>query len=285
MSFTGAAAVAGVIGWPVGHSRSPVIHNHWLDRFGIDGVYVPLAVPPERVGDALRALPALGIKGVNVTLPHKRAAFAAMDETDPEAARMKAVNTVIVREDGSLFGRNTDAFGFVAALEESSPGRSAADGPVAVLGAGGAARAVVAGLLDAGAREIRVANRTPERARALALEFGSGVRAAEWGDRAAILAGAALLVNATSLGMKGRESLDLDMSALPSSAVVCDIVYTPLKTELLRAAEARGNPSVDGLGMLLHQARPGFAAWFGVDPKPDRTLRELVAADLDAGTA
>ena len=205
MSFTGAAAVAGVIGWPVSHSRSPVIHNHWLDRFGIDGVYVPLAVPPDRVESALRALPALGIRGVNVTLPHKQAAFAVMDETDPAATRMKAVNTVVVRGDGSLFGRNTDSFGFVAALGESCPDWSAARGPAVVLGAGGAARALVAGLRDAGVREIRVANRTPERARMLALESGSGTSAAEWGERAGILAGAALLVNATSLGMKGRE--------------------------------------------------------------------------------
>lgn len=277
MSFTGAAAVAGVVGWPVAHSRSPAIHNHWLRESGTDGVYVPFAVPPGRAGEALRALAALGVRGVNVTLPHKEAAFAAVDEADAAATRMGAVNTVTVRGDGSLFGQNTDAYGFLEALAEALPGWTAAAGPAVVLGAGGAARAVAAGLQGAGAPEVRLVNRTPGRAAAVARGFGEPVRGLAWEARAAALEGAALLVNATSAGMSGGPPLDLDLAALPSGAVVCDIVYTPVRTGLLAAAEARGNPAVDGLGMLVHQARPGHAAWFGRDPAPDRALRELLA--------
>lgn len=281
MSITGAAAVAGVMGWPVGHSRSPAIHNYWLRKFGIDGVYVPFAVPPERAREALRALPELGIRGTNVTLPHKEAAFGTMDETDSVASRMKAVNTVTVREDGSLHGGNTDAFGFLEALKEGCPGWRGGSGPAVILGAGGAARALVVGLQDAGVPDIRIANRTPARADAIAGEFGPPARAVGWAEREEALDGCALLVNATSLGMKGAEKLEIRLDALPPAAVVCDIVYTPLRTDLLRDAGDRGNPTVDGLGMLLHQARPGFAAWFGRDPRPDRTLRALLEAGLE----
>ena len=280
MNFTGAAAIAGVMGWPVGHSRSPAIHNYWLRKFGIDGVYIPFAVRPERTREAIHALPSLGIRGTNVTLPHKEAAFESVDETDSVAARVKAVNTVTVREDGSLYGQNTDAFGFLEALKESCPGWRGDDGPAVILGAGGAARALAAGLQDAGVPDIRVANRTSARAQALAGEFGPPVRAVRWTEREDALAGSALLVNATSLGMRGKDDLEVRLDALPAAAVVCDIVYTPLRTGLLRNAESRGNRTVDGLGMLLHQARPGFAAWFGRDPSPDQALRDLLATGL-----
>lgn len=279
MTFTGAAIVAGVCGWPIKHSRSPRIHNYWLKQYGIDGVYVPLAIPPDRAKDAIRMLPALGLRGLNVTVPNKEEAYKAMDEVDRWAQRMKAVNTIAVR-DGILYGANTDAFGFLESLREARPGWRADAGPAVILGAGGAAREIVAGLQDAGAPEIRIANRTPERAAAIRDEFGKPVRPALWDRRADILEDAALVVNTTSLGMEGQPPLDLDLAKLPADAVVYDIVYVPLETPLLAAARARGNPAVDGLGMLLHQARPGFREWFGPDPAVDQALRDHVLAAL-----
>ncbi len=280
MNFTGAAVVAGVAGWPVKHSRSPRIHNFWLEKYEIDGVYVPLSIPPDRIGDALRALPAMGMAGVNVTVPHKQAAFASMNAVDSRAERMQAVNTVTVRDDGSLYGENTDGFGFMEALAESCPEWRAESGPAVVIGAGGAARAIVASLQDAGALDIRVINRTRERAEALERELGEPVRAAQWRSRTEILDDAALLVNATSLGMRGAAALEMDLSSLSAAAIVYDIVYAPLETPLLKAARSRGNATIDGLGMLLHQARPGFRSWFGRDPAVDQALRNHVLADL-----
>jgi shikimate dehydrogenase len=279
MSFTGGAIVAGVAGWPIKHSRSPRIHNYWLRQYGIDGVYVPLAMPPEGAKEAIRMLPSLGIRGLNVTVPNKEEAYKAMDEVDRWAQRMKAVNTIVVR-DGILYGANTDAFGFLESLREARPGWRADVGPAVVLGAGGAARAVVAGLQDEGAPEIRILNRTPERAAAIRDEFGKPVRPMMWEQRGSALANAALLVNTTSLGMEGQPPLDIDLGKLPENAVVYDIVYVPLETPLLAAARARGNPAIDGLGMLLHQARPGFREWFGTDPTVDQALRDHVLADL-----
>lgn len=279
MSFTGGAIVTGVAGWPIKHSRSPRIHNYWLRQYGIDGVYVPLAMPPEGAKEAIRMLPSLGIRGLNVTVPNKEEAYKAMDEVDRWAQRMKAVNTIVVR-DGILYGANTDAFGFLESLREARPGWRADVGPAVVLGAGGAARAVVAGLQDEGAPEIRILNRTPERAAAIRDEFGKPVRPMMWEQRGSALANAALLVNTTSLGMEGLPPLDIDLGKLPENAVVYDIVYVPLETPLLAAARARGNPAIDGLGMLLHQARPGFREWFGTDPTVDQALRDHVLADL-----
>lgn len=277
--FTGAAIVAGVAGWPVKHSRSPRIHNYWLNKYGIDGVYVPFAMPPGTARDAIRTLPALGIRGMNVTVPNKETAFDAMDEVDRWAERLKAVNTIVVR-DGILHGSNTDAFGFLESLREARPDWQADAGPVVILGAGGAARAIVAGLQDAGAPEIRIANRTPERSAAICDEFGPPVRAIPWDHRADALGDAALLVNTTSLGMEGQQALDIDLAKLPTASVVYDIVYVPLETPLLAAARRRGNPAIDGLGMLLHQARPGFREWFGTDPVVDQALRDHVLAAL-----
>ena len=277
--FTGAAVVAGVCGWPVKHSRSPRIHNYWLRQYSIDGVYVPFAMPPEGAKDAIRTLPALGIRGMNVTVPNKEEAYNAMDEVDRWAQRLKAVNTIVVR-DGLLHGANTDAFGFLESLREAQPGWRADAGPVIVLGAGGAARAIVAGLQDEGAPEIRITNRTPERAAAIRDEFGNAVRLIPWEQRADALGDAALLINTTSLGMEGQPALDIDLMKLPATSVVYDIVYVPLETPLLAAARARGNPAIDGLGMLLHQARPGFREWFGTDPSVDQALRDHVLAAL-----
>lgn len=281
---SGKAKVAGVMGWPVGHSRSPRLHGWWLQRYGIDGAYVPLAVPPDRLAEAIRALPALGFRGCNVTVPHKEAALAAVDVLDPTALRAGAVNTILVRPDGLLEGRNTDGFGFLANLRERAPGWTP-DRPAVVIGAGGAARAVVAALLDAGVPEIRLVNRSRERAERLAADLSDGAagRAAgsrtvvvDWAHRNGVLDGAGLLANATTLGMAGQPPLDLDIAGLPAAAVVTDIVYTPLETPLLEAAARRGNPAVDGIGMLLHQARPGFAAWFGVEPEVTPELRRFV---------
>jgi shikimate dehydrogenase len=277
--FTGAAIVAGVAGWPVRHSRSPRLHNYWLRQYGIDGVYVPFALPPETAKDAIRMLPALGIRGMNVTVPNKEEAYKAMDEVDRWAQRLKAVNTIVVR-DGILHGANTDAFGFLESLREALPDWRADAGPVVILGAGGAARAIVAGLQDAGAPEIRIANRTPERSVAICDEFGAPVSPILWEHRADALADAALLVNTTSLGMEGQPVLEIDLAKLPPESVVYDIVYVPLETPLLAAARARGNPAIDGLGMLLHQARPGFREWFGTDPVVDQALRDHVLAAL-----
>lgn len=276
MTITGAARLAGVMGWPVAHSRSPVLHNFWLREHGIDGVYVPLAVAPEAFGTALRALPGLGFAGVNVTVPHKQAAFAAVDQADQLALRIGAVNTIVFDGDGRSTGSNTDAFGFIESLRAKAPGWTGAAGPAVVLGAGGAARAIAVALQDAGVAEIRIVNRTAERAERLVEELGAPLAAVAWASRAEALDGAALVVNTTILGMAGRPALDLALDALPRDAVVDDIVYGHSMTPLLAAAAARGNVVVDGLEMLLHQARPGFALWFGTEPEVTDRLRAAV---------
>lgn len=273
--LTGHARLAGILGWPVSHSRSPRLHGYWLERLGIDGAYVPLPVAPERFADAVRALADLGFRGANVTIPHKEAAFAVCDEVDAAARRAGAVNTLLFR-DGRILGSNTDGFGFLESVRDQAPGWAATDGPAVLLGAGGAARAVAAALLDAGCPRLTLVNRSLARAEALARDLGGPVCVA---DRPP-LADAALLVNATSLGMQGQPPLAIDLAPLPAGAVVADIVYVPLETPLLAAARARGLRGVDGLGMLLHQARPGFEAWFGVAPHVDAALRGAVAADI-----
>jgi shikimate dehydrogenase len=277
MRLTGKTKIAGIMGWPVGHSRSPVLHNHWLERYRIDGAYIPLPVEPTYFAQALRVLPRLGLCGVNVTVPHKEAALAAVDEADATAQRIGAVNTVVVRADGSLEGRNTDGYGFLENLRKTRPDWRATAGPAVVVGAGGAARAVCFALHEAGAPEIRIVNRTTSRAEALAIDLGGEVRVVPWFDREAALDGAALLVNTTTLGMTGTPPLTLALDSLPITAVVNDIVYAPPVTELLQTATARGNPTVGGLGMLMHQARPGFHAWFGVDPEITRETYDLIA--------
>lgn len=283
MTMTGRAKLAGVMGWPVSHSLSPVLHGHWLDSLDIDGAYVPLAVAPEDFAQVLAALPKMGFRGVNVTVPHKEAALAAVDEADALARRIGAVNTVIVGDDGKLTGTNTDGYGFLENLKGGAPGWGATQGPAVVLGAGGAARAVIVALIDAGAPEIKLVNRTRARADRLAQDLDGPVTVHDWDDRAAILAGANLLVNTTTLGMTGKDPLEISLDALPSDALVNDIVYAPLETGLLAAARARGNPVVDGLGMLLHQARPGFEAWFGQAPQVTDDLRARILGHLGQG--
>lgn len=278
--LSGRTRLAGIMGWPVAHSLSPRLHGYWLRRHAIDGAYVPLAVSPENLEPALRALPALSFAGVNLTIPHKETAVLLVDRRSPAAERIGAVNTVVVEPDGTLFGDNTDGFGFIASLMEAQVGWRAESGPAVLLGAGGAARAVAVALIDAGAPEVRVLNRTPDRARSLAEDLGGPICAVPWPERGAALEGAALLVNTTSLGMRNQPPLVLALDGLPRSAVVTDVVYTPLVTALLAVARARGNPVIDGLGMLLHQARPGFQAWFGIDPVVDRDLRAAVLAGM-----
>ena len=272
--------LAGVMGWPVAHSRSPLIHNYWLQKYGLAGSYVQLAVQPDQLAAALSGLAAMGFKGCNVTIPHKIEALGLIHSADANARRVGAVNTVVVQPDGSLKGMNTDGYGYIQSLLDAQPDWRADAGPVVVLGAGGAARAVVLALADHGAKEIRLINRTPDKAESMAAEFSAPVTAVPWQQRHAALDGAALLVNTTSQGMQGNPPLDIDLSALPTHALVSDIIYAPLATPLLLAAKARGNPTVGGLGMLLNQARPAFEAWFRVLPEVTPELRRLVEATL-----
>lgn len=278
MSISAKARVAGILGWPVGHSKSPRLHGYWLAHHKIDGAYVPLPTKPENLASAVRGLVAMGFTGANVTVPHKEAVFALVDDITPAAKRIGAVNTLFIGADGKIRGDNTDAFGFIENLRRTLPDFSANAGPAAVLGAGGAARAVAVALADAGCKRIVLINRTPERAATLAQAVGSTVAVASWENRATALENATLLVNTTSLGMTGQPALDLSLEKLPKNAAVYDLVYAPLETPLLSAAKARGHRTVDGLGMLLYQAQAGFAGWFGVKPDVTPELRAHVLA-------
>jgi shikimate dehydrogenase len=279
MSFSGKALLAGVIGWPVGHSRSPRLHNYWLARYGIDGVYVPLAVQPDDLALVLKALPRMGFRGVNLTIPHKEAALALVDRLTPAAQAIGAVNTILVQPQGRLLGDCTDGQGFLANIQQNAPGWQAKQGPGVLIGAGGAASAIGWTLLAAGIPELRLVNRTQEKARKLASHLGPRCRPIAWEEREAALAGAQILINATSLGMTGQPQLDLDLGLLPERALVADIVYAPLETPLLAQARARGNLAVDGIGMLLHQGVPGFKAWFGQTPEVTPELRAHVLGE------
>lgn len=281
MIVSGRAMLAGVVGWPVDHSLSPRLHGYWLEKYRIDGAYVALPVRPPDLVEVLRLLPRIGFRGVNITVPHKESALVAMDEVEPLARTIGAVNTVVVRDDGSLLGRNTDAYGFIENLRQGAPHWHAAHKPALIIGAGGAARAIAVALLDAGVPEIYLVNRTAARAVTLAENLGDQVIAVPWEAHTKAMAEAALVVNATTLGMKGQPETELDLSNLPKTAVVTDIVYAPLETPLLAAAKARGNLTVDGLGMLIHQARPGFEAWFGRLPDADGALRKFLIKALD----
>jgi shikimate dehydrogenase len=273
--LSGHARVAGIAGWPVTYSRSPRLHGFWLRRHGIDGTYIPLRIRPGEFATAMRGLLAAGFAGANVTIPHKMAAFDICTSIDETARRAGAVNTLVFNED-RVSGSNTDGYGFIANLRSYDVDPAA--GPALLLGAGGSARAVAAALLDAGA-QVTVANRTRTRAEALARDL-PGLRVIDWVARIAALGDHSLVVNTTPLGMVGHQGLDLDLSRAPTSLVVADNVYVPLETPLLAAARARGLRAVEGLGMLLHQAVPGFHAWFGVEPQVDDELRQFVAEDL-----
>ena len=275
-----AFGLAGIIGMPVAHSRSPVIHNHWLAEHGLPGRYVLLPVQPERLADALKGLVALGFRGCNVTTPHKQAVMPLLDHVDPMATRIGAVNTIVVQPDGTLRGFNNDGNGFVQSLRDEKPDWRPDEGPIVVVGAGGAARAILVALAAQGAKEIRLCNRTRETADQLAAALGGPITVVPWERRTQALDGASTLINATTQGSAGKPALDLPLDALPSHAIVGDAIYVPPQTPLLAAAKARGNRTVNGLGMLLNQARPAFEHWFGVRPELTPELRRLIEATL-----
>lgn len=274
---------AAVLGFPARHSRSPLVHGHWLRQFGLRGAYLRLETPPDKFAATLKSLADLGLTGANVTIPHKEAAFRLADDVDPDAVRLAAINTLWL-EDGRLRGTNTDVYGFLANLDEGAPGWDHERHEAVVLGAGGAARAVVQSLLQRGFGRVSVCNRTISRAEELSALFGPKLRPLAWQDTEKALTGASLLVNTTSLGMHGSPPLDLDLASLPASAVVTDIVYVPRETDLLRRAAALNLRTVDGLGMLLHQAVPGFEKWFGLRPAVTPALRQLIIDDIEGRT-
>jgi shikimate dehydrogenase len=280
MAYPDRFLLAGVMGWPVMHSRSPKLHNHWFAEHGLAGSYVPLAIEPGRLEAALRSLAPLGFAGCNLTIPHKEKAIAIVDEVHPTAKAIGATSCVTVRKDGSLLATNNDGFGFIQSVIDFAPDWRADAGPIVVIGAGGGSRAVVYSLAEQGAREIRVCNRSFGRAKALEEDFGGPVRAVPWEDRIETLADAATVVNTTSQGMVGQTALDISLERLPQSALVCDIIYIPRETPFLAEARRRGNRTLNGLGMLLHQARPAWKSWFGIDTKVTPELRALIEATL-----
>lgn len=269
-----------VIGWPISHSRSPLIHGYWLKKHGIDGSYTRQPVEPAALGTFISGLESSAYAGCNVTIPHKEAVYRLVIPADEATERLGAVNTVF-RRDHKTYGTNTDGEGFIGSLYQSVPGLDLKDKQTVVLGAGGASLAVVNALLEKGVAQILVANRTEEKSQELRERLGQRITPITWSSAAAHLAECSLLVNTTSLGMKGQPELDLDLSGLNIDAVVTDIVYTPLRTALLEKAVQRGNPIVEGLGMLLHQAVRGFSLWFGVTPAVTDELYDLVARDID----
>ena len=273
--------IAGVVGDPISHSLSPRLHGYWLQKYKIDGDYKAFHVTPDCLEDFVHLLKSNNISGLNLTVPHKEAIMALVDKIDDRARKIGAVNTVYFTQDGKLIGSNSDGYGFLKHLKSSAPNWKADAGPVVIIGAGGAARAVIVSLLEDGASEIRLCNRTIDRAENIKQELGDiSIKVVKWEDRNQALAGANLLVNVTTLGMSGQPKLDLSLKKLPQNAVVYDIVYNPLETELLRNARDQGNEIVDGLGMLLHQAVPGFKAWFGIEPEVDDDLKAYVLEAL-----
>jgi len=268
--------LAGVIGHPISHSKSPRLHGHWLNQLGLAGHYIPMDVATEDLEQTLKLLPKLGFRGLNVTIPHKERALALADLVTDRAALIGAANTLIFRDDGLIHADNTDGYGFIENLRQGVPDWDPKAGPAVVLGAGGASRAILSALLDAGVPEILLTNRTRARADRLRTDFGARIKVSEWAQAGNIIEDAATVVNTTSLGMKGQPELRVPLDGLNPKAVVTDLVYTPLETRLLREAREAGCRTVDGLGMLLHQAAPGFERWFGMRPTVDDTARTAV---------
>lgn len=286
---TSSFKLAGIMGWPVGHSRSPSIHNHWIKKHELNGAYVYLPVNPANPDDlkaALKGLSVMGFAGCNLTLPHKVMALPMVDRLDATAKRMGAINTIVVEADGSLSGYNNDGYGYIQSLLVAKPDWQPSTGPALIMGAGGAARAVLVSLAEKGVKDIRVCNRTESHAHDLAAAFkddfaqnlGTKLTAVPWDQRHQALADVALLVNTTSQGMGSNPSLDINLDLLPTTALVSDVVYIPMETPLLKTAKARGNPTAGGLNMLLHQARPAFQKWFGVLPEVTPELVKIVEA-------
>jgi shikimate dehydrogenase len=271
--------LAGVIGSPIAHSRSPKLHGYWLRRYSIPGFYIPMDVAQADLREVLAALPKAGFVGLNVTIPHKETVLALADIVTDRAALIGAANTLIFRKDGKLFADNTDGSGFIANLRQEAPGWAPATGPAVVFGAGGAARAVVAALIEVGVPEIRVANRTRARAEALRSDFGAKIHVFDWVQAGALLDDAVTVVNTSALGMTGKPELRVPLDRLNSRALVTDLVYTPLRTTFLEQAAQAGCTVVDGVGMLLHQAAPGFERWFGTRPEVDAATRAAVLSE------
>lgn len=268
--------LAGVIGSPIEHSKSPALHGHWLQRYGIKGHYLPMNIAHDALEDCLRALPKMGFVGVNVTIPHKETVLNIADSVTDRAALIGAANTLTFSEDGKIYADNTDGYGFIENLKQGAPNWDPKVGPAAVLGAGGASRAVLSALLDAGVERILLANRTKARSEALKAEFGARISVFDWVHANTMIEEANTVVNTTSLGMQGNAPLNVSLEGLRPDTVVTDIVYAPLETEFLKTAREAGCTTVDGLGMLLYQAAPGFERWFGQRPEVDEELRQAV---------
>lgn len=268
--------LAAVIGHPISHSKSPRLHGYWLQKYGLRGHYVPMDIDPDDFHSVLKMLPKMGFVGANVTIPFKEAAIAAADFVTDRATLIGAANTLIFRSDGKIHADNTDGYGFISNLRQGAPDFDFTAGPALVLGAGGAARAVIASLLDAGVPRLLLTNRTRERADALRRDFGSRIDVIDWIKAGNAVADASILVNTTSLGMQGSPALRLPLDGLKPGTLVTDLVYNPLRTELLEGAAERGCQTVDGMGMLLHQAVPGFERWFGQRPEVDDALRQVM---------
>lgn len=268
--------LAGVVGHPIAHSKSPQVHGHWLRKNGINGHYVPMDIAPEDLERVIRILPTLGFVGVNVTIPHKEAVMKIADLRTERAELIGAANTLIFRKDGKIHADNTDGYGFMQNLLQSAPNWNPKAGPALVLGAGGAARAVLASFIDVGVPEIIVTNRTRERAEQLQKDFGEKIKVVDWVQAGNAMEGVNAVINTTSLGMVGKPEMRVPLDALAPGMLVSDLVYTPLQTKLLRAATEAGATAVDGLGMLLHQAAPGFERWFKTRPEVDDELRAVV---------
>lgn len=276
MIISGSALIAGVIGYPVKHSLSPKLHNFWIKRYNFDAVYIPLQVSPDNIKHVVKSLPYMGIVGCNVTVPHKESVMDLMDDITPIAKRIGAVNTITINNEGKLCGTNTDAYGFIENIKNNQPDFNFSAGKSVVLGAGGAARAICAALLDEGVPEITIVNRTIKKAEEIKQHLGGNIKVKQWDDRNIILENANLLVNTTTLGMSGKSVLDINLDLLPDSALVTDIIYVPLETPLLMQAKKRGNKILNGLGMLLYQAVPGFESWFGMKAEINEELYEYI---------
>ena len=268
--------LAAVIGHPIAHSKSPMLHGHWLKTYGIEGHYIPMDVTPDDLETVLRNMHKMGFVGANVTIPHKTRALEIADQVTDRATLIGAANTLIFHEDGKILADNTDGYGFIQNLRQSAPDWDPAAGPAVVLGAGGAARAVIASLLDVGVPEIFLSNRTRVRAEQLRDDFGARLKVVEWVQAGEVMEDGATVVNTTSLGMTGKPDLKVSLEGLQPGSLVTDLVYTPLRTPFLDEAQARGCMTVDGLGMLLHQATPGFERWFGPRPEVTEELRQVI---------
>jgi len=276
--MVGEFALAGVMGWPIAQSRSPIIHNYWIKKYSLNGRYVPLAVRPEWLTDAIRGLPALGFRGCNLTMPHKQLAMKMVDSLTETAKRIGAINCIVVGDDGKMSGTNNDGNGYALSVQEAAPKWNPSDGPITILGAGGAARAIIVAMLERGAKDILLINRTFERAQALAKDFGPVIKPIAWEKRNDVIADIALLTNATNQGMLGKPALDILLDKLSRKTLVSDLIYAPPETPFLSAAKKRGNITINGLGILLHQARPAFQAWFGILPELTSDLRATIMA-------